>query len=55
MAESKEVLKSILIRMKEDSLKKKKKTGLELNIQETKIIASGSITSCQTEGEKWKQ
>ena len=54
MAESKEVLKSILIRMKEESLKKKK-TGLELNIQETKIIASGSITSCQTEGEKWKQ
>ena len=44
MAESKEELKSLL---KEDS----EKGGLELNIQETKITASGSITSWQIDGE----
>ena len=41
MAESKEELKSLLMRMKEDS----DKTGLKLNIQKTKIVASGPITS----------
>ena len=46
MAESKEELKSLL--MKEES----EKTGLKLNIQKTKIVASSSITSWQTDGEK---
>ena len=45
MAESKEELKSLL--MKEES----EKVGLKLNIQKTKIMASGPITSRQTEGE----
>ena len=48
MAESKEELKSLLIRMKEES----EKVGLKLNIQKTKIMASGPITSWQIEGEK---
>ena len=47
-AESKEELKSLLMRMKEES----EKAGLKLNIQNTKIMASGSITSWQIEGEK---
>ena len=46
MAESKEELKSLLMRVKEES----KKIGLKLNIQETKIMASGPITSWQTDG-----
>ena len=46
MAESKE-LKSLLMKVKEES----EKVGLKLNIQKTKIIASGSITSWQTDGE----
>ena len=41
MTESKEELKSLLMKVKEDS----KKVGLKLNIQKTKIIASGPITS----------
>ena len=41
MAESKEELKSLLIKVKEES----EKAGLKLSIQETKIMASGSITS----------
>ena len=41
MAESEEELKSLLMRMKEES----EKTGLKLNIQKTKILASGPITS----------
>ena len=41
MAESKEELKSLLMKVKEES----KKTGLKLNIQKTKIVASGPITS----------
>ena len=41
MAESKEELKSLLMKVKEES----KKTGLKLNIQKTKIMASGPITS----------
>ena len=48
MVESKEEIKSLLMRVKEES----EKAGLKLNIQKTKITASGSITSWQTEGEK---
>ena len=47
MAESEEELKSILIKMKEES----DKVGLKLNIQKTKIMASGSITSWEIDGE----
>ena len=47
MAESKEVLKSLLMKVKEES----KKVGLKLNIQKTKIIASGPITSWEIDGE----
>jgi hypothetical protein len=48
MAESEEELKSLIMRVREES----EKAGLKLNIQETKIMASSSITSWQTEGEK---
>ena len=48
MAESEEELKSLLMKVKEES----KKIGLNLNIQKTKIMASGPITSWQIEGEK---
>ena len=47
MAESKEELKSFLMKVKEES----EKVGLKLNIQKTKILASGPITSWQTDGE----
>ena len=47
MAESKEELKSLLIKVKEES----EKVGLKLNIQKTKIMASGPITSLQIDGE----
>ena len=47
MAENEEELKSLLMKVKEES----KKVGLELNIQKTKIMASGSITSWQIDGE----
>ena len=47
MAESKEELKSLLLKVKEES----EKPGLKLNIQKTKIMASGPITSRQTDGE----
>ena len=47
MAESEEELKSLLITVKEES----KKVGLKLNIQKTKIMASGPITSWQIDGE----
>ena len=47
MAESKEELKSLLMKVKEES----EKAGLELNIQKTKIIASGHISSWQIDGE----
>ena len=47
MAESKEKLKSLLMRVKEESLK----AGLKLNVQKTKIMASGLITSWQIDGE----
>ena len=49
MAESEEELKSLL--MKEES----EKAGLKLNIQKTKIMASGPITSWEIDGEQWKQ
>ena len=47
MAESEEELKSLLMNVKEES----EKVGLKLNIQETKIMASGPITSWQINGE----
>ena len=47
MAESKEELKSLLMKMKEEN----EKVGLKLNIQKTKIMASGPITSWQIDGE----
>ena len=47
MTENKEELKSLLIKMKEES----EKVGLKLNIQKTKIMVSGPITSQQTDGE----
>ena len=47
MAESEEGLKSLLMKMKEES----EKVGLKLNIQKTKIMASGPITSWQIDGE----
>ena len=49
MAESEE-LKSLVMKVKEES----EKAGLKLNIQNTKIIASGPITSWQMDGEQWK-
>ena len=52
MAESEEELKSLLMKVKEES----EKVGLKLNIQKTKTMASGPITSWQIDGEKqWKQ
>ena len=53
MAESEEELKSLLMKVKEES----EKVGLKLNIQKTKIMASGPITSWQIDGErveKWQ-
>ena len=47
MAESEEELKSLLMKVKEES----KKVGLKLNIQKTKIMASGPITSREIDGE----
>ena len=47
MAESEEELKSILMKVKEES----EKADLKLNIQKTKIMASGPITSWQIDGE----
>ena len=47
MAESKKELKSLLMRVKEESVK----AGLKLNIQKTKIMASGPISSWQIDGE----
>ena len=47
MEESKEELKSLLMKVKEES----EKVGLKLNIQKTKIVASGPITSWQIDGE----
>ena len=50
MAESEEELKSLLMKVKEES----EKVGLKLNIQKTKIMASGPITSWQIDGETMK-
>ena len=51
MEESEEDLKSLLMKVKEES----EKAGLKLNIPNTKIMASGPITSWQIAGKKWKQ
>ena len=51
MAESEEELKSLSMKVKEES----EKVGLMLNIQKTKIMAPGPITSRQIDGEQWKQ
>ena len=51
MAKSKEELKSLLMKVKEES----EKLGLKLNIQKTKIMASGPITSRKIDGKQWKQ
>ena len=51
MTRSKEELKSLLMKVKEES----KKVGLKLNIQKTKIMASGPFTSWQIDGKQWKQ
>ena len=51
MAESEEELKSHLMKVKEES----EKVGLKLSIQETKIMASGPITSWEMMGKEWKQ
>ena len=48
MAESEEELKSLLMKVKEES----ESVGLKLNIQKTKVMTPGSITSWQIEGEK---
>ena len=51
MAESEEELKSLLMKVKEES----GKVGLKLNIQKTKIMVPGLITPWQIDGETWKQ
>ena len=51
MAESEEELKSLLMKVKEES----EKVGLKLNIQKTKIMASGPITSWEIDGKQWKE
>ena len=51
MAESKEELKSLLMKVKEEG----EKVGLKLNIQKTKIMASSPITTWQIDGETMKQ
>ena len=51
MAESEEELKSLLMKVKEES----GKIGLKLNIQKTKIMASGLVTLWQIDGKQWKQ
>ena len=51
MDESEKELKSLLMRVKGES----EKAGLKLNIQETKIMASGPISSWQIDGEQWNQ
>ena len=51
MAESEEELKSLLMKVKEES----ENVGLKLNIQKTKIMASGPTSSWEIDGEQWKQ
>ena len=50
MAESKGEIKSLLMRVKEES----EKAGLKLNIQKSEIMASGPITSWQIDGKQWQ-
>ena len=51
MAESEEEIKNLLMKVKEES----EKVDLKLNIQKTKIMASGPIISWQIDGKQWKQ
>ena len=51
MAESEEELKSLFMKVKKES----ENVGLKLNIQKTKIMASGPMTSWKIEGKQWKQ
>ena len=51
MTESKEELKSLLMKAKKES----EKVGLKLSFQKSKIMESGPLTSWQIDGEKWKQ
>ena len=51
MAESEEELKSLFMKVKEES----EKVGLTLNIQNPKVMASGPITSWEIDGKQWKQ
>ena len=51
MEKIEEELKYLLMKVKEES----KKVGLKLNIQKTKIMASGPITSWEIDGKQWKQ
>ena len=51
ISESEEELKSLLMKVKQQS----EKVGLKLNIQKTKIMASGPITSLEIDGKQWKQ
>ena len=51
MAESEEELKSLLMKLKEE----REKVGLKLNVQKTKIKASGPIIFWQMDGKQWKQ
>ena len=51
LLDSEEELKSLLMKVKEES----EKVGLKLNIQKTKIMASGPTTSWEIDGEQWKQ
>ena len=51
MAESEDKLKSLLMKVKEEN----EKSGLKLNIQKMKIMASGPITSWQMMGQQWRQ
>ena len=51
MGESEEELKSLLMKVKEEN----EKVGLTLNIQKTKMMASGPITSWQIDGKQWKR
>ena len=51
MAESEEELKGLLMQVKEES----EKVGFTLNIQKTKIMASGPVTSWKIDGKQWKQ
>ena len=51
LAESEEEIKSLLMKVREKS----EKVGLKLNIQKTKIMASGPITSWKIDGKQWKQ